>query len=105
MHFFVKNNEGILTNGSPLHLKIRRESSRDIPDRHKATYPKQGAGTGNSRYDVPRLLAAQSLWVEVGLYPPETWRVYLPKTQVLQDLFYDVLILDEGNDVHRFVAP
>jgi hypothetical protein len=26
---------------SPLHSKIRKETSQDIPGRHKATYPKQ----------------------------------------------------------------
>jgi hypothetical protein len=28
----------------------------------------------------------------------------IPKTEVLEDLFYDVLALDEGNDVHRPLA-
>ena len=29
---------------------------------------------------------------------------YLPKTEVLEDLFHDVLVLDEGDDAHLPVA-
>ena len=49
-----------------LFKKIRKGKSPDKPDRHIATYPMRGLGIRNRRYDVPRFLGVQSLWVGVG---------------------------------------
>jgi hypothetical protein len=39
-----------------------------------------------------------------GLYPPEVWQVDLPKTEVLENLFYYFRVSYEGNYTHPALA-
>ena len=66
-----------------------------MPQRHIGCFTSRGGDKGRYRRRQLRAWAIHPGWGP-GLD--------LPKTEVLEDLFYDVLILDEGNDAHRPVA-